>query len=228
MCTEAKGGSGIPPSARRDALSFFHPAIEKWFRTELGTPSEPQERAWPEIARSHHGSISKEARHRIEELLKRGELPCLVATSSLELGIDIGAVDLVVQIESPSTIAQVVQRIGRAGHRLDAVSKGVIMTKTRGDLLKCAFANAQVSSGYIEYGSSLYPSEGIDMQTMIDALEHLTTAFTRGKIWIGRSGMTVRSIGSCPIDEADPLLVERMSQMGYQSDYDGLTVWRTH
>lgn len=108
MCTEAKGGSGIPPSARRDALSFFHPAIEKWFRTELGTPSEPQERAWPEIARSHHGSISKEARHRIEELLKRGELPCLVATSSLELGIDIGAVDLVVQIESPSTIAQVV------------------------------------------------------------------------------------------------------------------------
>lgn len=106
--------------------------------------------AGEDIAKSHHGSISKEARHRIEELLKRGELPCLVATSSLELGIDIGAIDLVVQIESPSTIAQVVQRIGRAGHRLDAVSKGVIMTKTRGDLLKCAFANAQVGLGYLE------------------------------------------------------------------------------
>lgn len=106
--------------------------------------------AGEEIARSHHGSISKEARLEIETLLKKGELPCLVATSSLELGIDIGAVDLVVQIESPTTIAQIVQRIGRAGHRLDAVSKGVIMTKTRGDLLRCAFAESEMRQGYLE------------------------------------------------------------------------------
>ena len=74
MCTEAKGGSGIPPSARRDALSFFHPAIEKWFRTELGTPSEPQERAWPEIARSHRQHLQK-ARHRIESFSRRAAVP---------------------------------------------------------------------------------------------------------------------------------------------------------
>ena len=106
--------------------------------------------AGKEIARSHHGSISKEARRKVEELLKQGELPCLVATSSLELGIDIGSIDLVIQIESTGTIAQLVQRIGRSGHRLDAVSKGVIMTKTRGDLLRCAFAEVQMSSGYLE------------------------------------------------------------------------------
>lgn len=106
--------------------------------------------AGEEIARSHHGSVSKEARLKVESLLKEGQLPCLVATSSLELGIDIGAIDLVVQIEAPTTIAQVVQRIGRSGHRLDAVSKGVIMTKTRGDLLRCAFAEAQMEEGYIE------------------------------------------------------------------------------
>ncbi|NLU41850.1 MAG: DEAD/DEAH box helicase, partial [Firmicutes bacterium] len=106
--------------------------------------------AGEEIAKSHHGSVSKEARMEVESLLKKGQLPCLVATSSLELGIDIGAIDLVVQIESPTTIAQVVQRIGRSGHRLDAVSKGVIMTKTRGDLLRCAFAEAQMEEGYIE------------------------------------------------------------------------------
>ena len=106
--------------------------------------------AGEEIARSHHGSVSKEARLEVESLLKEGQLPCLVATSSLELGIDIGAIDLVVQIEAPTTIAQVVQRIGRSGHRLDAVSRGVIMTKTRGDLLRCTFAEAQMEERYIE------------------------------------------------------------------------------
>src|SRR5207248_5957207 len=79
-----------------------------------------------EIARAHHGSLAREQRVEVEELLKKGEIPCLVATSSLELGIDMGAVDLVVQVESPKSVARGLQRIGRAGHELGAVSKGRI------------------------------------------------------------------------------------------------------
>ncbi|HEX7610282.1 MAG TPA: DEAD/DEAH box helicase, partial [Solirubrobacteraceae bacterium] len=96
------------------------------------------ELAESEIARAHHGSLAREERTKVEELLKAGELPCLVATSSLELGIDMGAVDLVMQIESPKSVARGLQRIGRAGHGVDQVSRGRIFPKFRGDLLECA------------------------------------------------------------------------------------------
>src|SRR5207245_6614529 len=89
------------------------------------------ELAEKEIARAHHGSLAREQRLEIEELLKRGEIPCLVATSSLELGIDMGAVDLVVQVESPKSVARGLQGIGRAGHELGAVPKGRIFPKFR-------------------------------------------------------------------------------------------------
>ena len=91
-----------------------------------------------EIARAHHGSLAREQRVEVEELLKKGEIPCLVATSSLELGIDMGAVDLVIQVESPKSVARGLQRVGRAGHELDAVSKGRIFPKFRADLLESA------------------------------------------------------------------------------------------
>src|SRR5437868_10365349 len=96
------------------------------------------ELAGEEIARAHHGSLAREQRLQVEELLKRGEIPCLVATSSLELGIDMGAVDLVIQVESPKSVARGLQRIGRAGHELGAVSKGRIFPKFRADLLEAA------------------------------------------------------------------------------------------
>src|SRR6478752_9414007 len=103
-----------------------------------------------EIARAHHGSLAREQRVEIEELLKAGEIPCLVATSSLELGIDMGAVDLVLQVESPKSVARGLQRIGRAGHDLGAVSKGRIFPKFRADLLESAVVAKAMREGAIE------------------------------------------------------------------------------
>ncbi len=102
------------------------------------------------LARAHHGSVSKEQRAVIEDDLKRGRLPCVVATSSLELGIDMGAVDLVVQIESPPSVASALQRVGRAGHQVGETSRGVLFPKHRGDLVPTAVAVERMRSGGIE------------------------------------------------------------------------------
>ena len=106
--------------------------------------------AGPVIAKAHHGSVSKEQRALIEDDLKRGRLPCVVATSSLELGIDMGAVDLVVQIESPPSVASALQRVGRAGHQVGEVSRGVLFPKHRGDLAQTAVAVQRMREGLIE------------------------------------------------------------------------------
>jgi ATP-dependent Lhr-like helicase len=108
------------------------------------------ELAGEEIARAHHGSLSREQRVAVEELLKTGRLPCLVATSSLELGIDMGAVDLVIQVESPKSVARGIQRIGRAGHHVGEPSKGRIFPKFRADLLECAVVVRSMLEGAIE------------------------------------------------------------------------------
>jgi ATP-dependent Lhr-like helicase len=102
------------------------------------------------IARAHHGSVSKEQRALIEDDLKAGRLPCVVATSSLELGIDMGAVDLVVQIESPPSVASALQRVGRAGHQVGEVSRGVLLPKHRADLVHTAVAVERMRVGAIE------------------------------------------------------------------------------
>lgn len=102
------------------------------------------------IARAHHGSVSKEQRAGIEDDLKAGRLPAVVATSSLELGIDMGAVDRVVQVESPPTVAAGLQRIGRAGHQVGAVSRGTVFPKHRGDLVPSAVVAAAMRTGDIE------------------------------------------------------------------------------
>src|SRR3954447_12210867 len=106
--------------------------------------------ATDEIARAHHGSVSREQRALTEEALKRGDLPCVVATSSLELGIDMGAVDLVIQVESPPSVASGLQRIGRAGHQVGAVSRGVMFPKHRGDLVPAAVTALRMTEGAIE------------------------------------------------------------------------------
>ncbi|MFE9427201.1 ATP-dependent helicase [Kitasatospora sp. NPDC006697] len=104
----------------------------------------------PVLARAHHGSVSKEQRALVEEELKAGRLPAVVATSSLELGIDMGAVDLVVQVESPPSVASGLQRVGRAGHQVGAVSTGVVFPKYRGDLVQSAVVTERMRAGRIE------------------------------------------------------------------------------
>jgi ATP-dependent Lhr-like helicase len=119
------------------------------------------ELAEKEIARSHHGSLAREERTVVEEMLKAGELPCLVATSSLELGIDMGAVDLVIQVESPKSVARGLQRIGRAGHSVGDVSRGRIFPKFRGDLLECAVVARRMREAAIE--TTVVPRNALDV-----------------------------------------------------------------
>ncbi|MEN6315228.1 MAG: DEAD/DEAH box helicase [Clostridiaceae bacterium] len=122
------------------------------------------------FAKTHHGSISKEIRQELERQLKVGELSCLVATSSLELGIDIGSIDLVVQVSAPGSVSQVLQRIGRSGHRLDAESKGIIIPKTRGDLL---------GSSFVSYQAKRYEIENIKVsQNCLDILSQQITSIS--------------------------------------------------
>ncbi|MGC2005250.1 DEAD/DEAH box helicase, partial [Trebonia sp.] len=102
------------------------------------------------IARAHHGSVSRQERTDIEEALKAGRLPAVVATSSLELGIDMGAVDLVIQVESPPSVASGLQRVGRAGHNVGDISRGVIFPKYTGDLVQAAVVAGRMHDGAIE------------------------------------------------------------------------------
>jgi ATP-dependent Lhr-like helicase len=115
----------------------------------------------PVLAKAHHGSMSREQRTSVEEDLKSGRLPCVVATSSLELGIDMGAVDLVIQVEAPPTVASGLQRVGRAGHQVGAVSEGVVFPKFRGDLVSCAVVAERMTEGAIE--ALRYPRNPLDV-----------------------------------------------------------------
>ena len=137
---------------RRDGVEL--PATEHAGNTKNGE-------APPEIARAHHGSLSHEERALVEEMLKSGQLPCLVATSSLELGIDMGAVDLVIQVESPKSVTRGLQRVGRAGHTMGEVSKGRIFPKFRADLLECAVVARRMRTGEIE--ETVIPQNPLDV-----------------------------------------------------------------
>ncbi|MDI3406007.1 ATP-dependent helicase [Streptomyces cavernicola] len=128
---------------------------------ELMAESGAAKGAPPVLARAHHGSVSKEQRALVEEDLKAGRLPAVVATSSLELGIDMGAVDLVVQVESPPSVASGLQRVGRAGHQVGAVSTGVVFPKYRGDLVQSAVVTERMRSGAIE--SLRVPANPLDV-----------------------------------------------------------------
>ncbi|WP_199233139.1 ATP-dependent helicase [Rhodococcus sp. SMB37] len=116
----------------------------------LGASTEVTYGAEPVLARAHHGSVSKDQRALIEDDLKSGRLRCVVATSSLELGIDMGAVDLVIQVEAPPSVASGLQRVGRAGHQVGETSRGVLFPKHRTDLIHCAVTVERMVAGHIE------------------------------------------------------------------------------
>ncbi|HEV2326273.1 MAG TPA: DEAD/DEAH box helicase [Terracidiphilus sp.] len=128
------------------------------------------------IARAHHGSLAAHQRAVIEEQLKAGQIRALCATSTLELGIDMGAVDLVIQIESPPSVASGMQRIGRAGHQVDAVSEGILFPKYRADLVACAAVTRAMHEGHIE--STRYPRNPIDVlaQQLVAIVAHPPTS----------------------------------------------------
>ena len=160
---EQPGGPATNPEARTSIWPAIHPRILELIRSHRSTivftnsrrlaerlAQRLNELAGEHLVRSHHGSIAREQRLQIEEELKAGRLPALVATSSLELGIDMGAVDLVIQVESPTSVARGLQRVGRAGHQVGAPSKGVIFPKYRGDLLEAAVVARRMHEGAIE------------------------------------------------------------------------------
>jgi ATP-dependent Lhr-like helicase len=143
------------------------PASERYPRDAVRTPAQLMAQAGTSrgapgvLARAHHGSVSKEQRALIEDDLKAGLLPAVVATSSLELGIDMGAIDLVIQVESPPSVASGLQRVGRAGHQVGAVSRGVIFPKFRGDLVQTAVVVDRMRRGAIE--SLRVPANPVDV-----------------------------------------------------------------
>ena len=160
---EQPGGSAAQMDARSSIWPQIHPRILELIKAHRSTivfvnsrrlaerlALKLNELAGEELVRAHHGSIAREERLQIEEGLKDGRLPALVATSSLELGIDMGSVDLVIQVESPGSVARGLQRIGRAGHQVGEPSKGVIFPKYRGDLLECAVVTRRMLDGEIE------------------------------------------------------------------------------
>ena len=168
------GGPAVAAEARSSIWPSIHPAILELIRSHRSTIVFTNSRrlaerlaqrlndlAGEELVRAHHGSIAREQRLAIEEELKAGRLPALVATSSLELGIDMGAVDLVIQVESPTSVARGLQRVGRAGHQVGAPSKGVIFPKYRGDLLETAVVTRRMHEGAIE--ATLIPRNPLDV-----------------------------------------------------------------
>ncbi len=165
----AVDAEGPPLDLPATEQSGHHPSAADAGASERDLRSSERERAGAEhaggtiqeIARAHHGSLAHEERTVVEELLKSGQLPCLVATSSLELGIDMGAVDLVIQVESPKSVTRGLQRIGRSGHTLDEVSVGRIFPKFRADLLECAVVAKRMREGEIE--ETVIPRNPLDV-----------------------------------------------------------------
>jgi len=185
---EQPGGPAAGPEARVSIWPAIHPRILELIRQHRSTivftnsrrlserlAQRLNELAGEELVRAHHGSIAREQRLQIEEDLKAGRSPAIVATSSLELGIDMGAVDLVIQVESPTSVARGLQRVGRAGHQVGAPSKGVIFPKYRGDLLESAVVARRMHEGAIE--ATTIP------RTPLDVLAQQIVAMTVMDAW---------------------------------------------
>ena len=148
------------------------------------------------IARAHHGSLAAAQRVEIEELLKAGKIKALVATSSLELGIDMGAIDLVIQIEAPPSVASGMQRIGRAGHQVGAPSHGIIFPKYRADLVACAAVTRAMHEGHVESTRFLRNPLDVLAQQMVAIVAHPPMGRDRGQGPEARRARTMRAAES--------------------------------
>ena len=171
---EAPGGAVGRGDLRTSIWPAIHPRLLALIRAHHSTivftnsrrlaerlAQRLNELAGEELVRAHHGSIAREQRLEIEEDLKAGRVPAIVATSSLELGIDMGAVDLVVLVESPTSVASGLQRVGRAGHRVGEPSRGILFPKFRGDLLEAAVVTRRMHEGAIE--TTVLPRNPLDV-----------------------------------------------------------------
>ncbi len=171
---EIPSGATSQGPVRTSIWASIHPRLLELIRAHRSTllfvnsrrlserlASALNELAGEPLVRSHHGSIARPQRLEIEDALKAGRLRALVATSSLELGIDMGAIDLVIQIEAPPSVASGMQRIGRASHQVGGVSTGIIFPKFRGDLVACAAVTAAMHEGAVE--STRYPRNPLDV-----------------------------------------------------------------
>ncbi len=223
---EQPGGPAAGAEARVSIWPAIHPRILELIRAHRSTivfcnsrrlaerlAQRLNELAGEELVLAHHGSIAREQRVAIEEALKDGRLPAIVATSSLELGIDMGAVDLVIQVESPTSVARGLQRIGRAGHQVDAPSRGIIFPKYRGDLLEAAVVAERMHAGAIE--TTLIPRNPLDVlaqqvvaMTVMDpwTVDELHAMVTRAMPYeaLGREaleGVLAMLAGAYPSDE---------------------------
>lgn len=162
----------------------------------------------PVIARAHHGSVSKERRLEIESALKAGHLPCVVATSSLELGIDMGSIDLVVQVAAPNSIASGLQRVGRAGHQVGAVSRGIMLPTHRGDLLDAIVVTREMAAGHIEPVPDLRNPLDILAQQLVSMLVD-TTATSEELFQLVRRAESFRTLPRSAFDATLDMLAGR-------------------
>ncbi len=161
------GGAGSPAGLGEGALDDASPRVSSPIRSDMGSTSELAQGAPDIIAKAHHGSVSKEKRLQVERELKRGELPCVVATSSLELGIDMGSIDLVLQVAAPPSVASGLQRIGRANHRVGGRPSGIVYPRTRTEVVDAAVAAEGMREGAIEATSmARNPLDVLSQQTV--------------------------------------------------------------
>ena len=171
---EIPSGAASQGPVRASIWTAIHPRLLELIRAHTSTlifvnsrriaerlASALNELAGETLVLAHHGSIARLQRMEIEDRLKAGKVRGLVATSSLELGIDMGAIDLVVQIEAPPSVASGMQRIGRAGHQIDSPSRGIIFPKYRADLVACAALTRSMRDGHVE--STRYPRNPLDV-----------------------------------------------------------------
>ncbi len=223
---EQPGGPAWRDDLRTSIWPSIHPRILELIRAHRSTIVFTNSRrlaerlahrlndlAGEELVRAHHGSIAREQRQEIEEALKAGRVPAIVATSSLELGIDMGAVDLVIMVESPTSVASGLQRVGRAGHQVGEPSKGVLFPKYRGDLLEAAVVVGRMHEGAIE--TTVMPRNPIDVlaqqlvaMTVMDpwSVADLLTVVTRAAPFEGISREALEGVlgmlaGAYPSDE---------------------------